>query len=105
MTEFNADARRADTRGAMSDWTKRDFLVFEATGEPVPAYTCFFTEHSCIGHVRAEDEVAAAKVIAGVTGRVRKYAVVEVTMVDLAAGNPLGHDLIGEVADTPHRPT
>jgi hypothetical protein len=26
-------------------------------------------------------------------------------MVDLAAGNPLGHDLIGEVADTPHRPT
>jgi hypothetical protein len=105
MSEFNGDRPRADTHSAMSDWTKRDFLVFEATGEPVPAYTCFFTEHSCIGHVRAEDEVAAAKVIAGVTGRVRKYAVVEVTMVDLAAGSPLGQDLIGEVADTPHRPT
>ncbi len=87
----------------MSDWTKRDFLVFEATGEPVPAYTCFFTEHRCIGQVRADDEVAAAKVVAGVTGRVRKYAVVEVTMVDLADADPLGADLLGEVADTPHR--
>lgn len=87
----------------MSDWTKRDFLVFEATGEPVPAYTCFFTEHTCIGHVRAEDEVAAAKVVAGATGRVGKYAVLEVTMVDLAEADPLGGDLLGEVADTPHR--
>jgi hypothetical protein len=87
----------------MSDWIQRDFLVFEATAEPVAAYTCFFTEHSCIGHVRAEDEVTAAKVVAGVTGRLRRYAVVEVTMVDLAAGDGLGPDLIGEVADTPHR--
>jgi len=87
----------------MSDWTQRDFLVFEATGEPVAAYTCFLTEHSCIGHVRAQDEVAAAKVVAGVTGRVRRYAVVEVTMVDLAGGDSLGTDLIDEVADTPHR--
>lgn len=87
----------------MSDWTQRDFLVFEATGEPVPAYTCFFTEHRCIGHVRAEDEVAAAKVVAGVTGRVRRYAVLEVTMVDLAEADPLGGDLLGEVADMPHR--
>lgn len=87
----------------MSDWGRRDFLVFEATGEPVPAYTCFFTEHSCIGHVRAEDEVAAAKAVAGATGRVRRYAVVEVTMVDLGGQDPLGQDLIGEVADTPHR--
>ena len=86
----------------MSDWTQRDFLVFEATGEPVPAYTCFFTEHSCIWHVRAQDEVAAAKVVAGVTRRVRKYAVLEVTIVDLA-GDSLGTDLIDEVADTPHR--
>jgi hypothetical protein len=103
VTGLNGDPHPADTDRAMSDWTMRDFLVFEATGEPVPAYTCFFTEHECIGHVRAADEVAAAKVIAGVTGRVRKYAVLEVTMVDLAAGNPLGNDLIGEVADTPHR--
>lgn len=85
----------------MSDWTQRDFLVFEATGKPVPAYTCFFTEHTCIGHVRAADEVAAAKVIAGVTERVGRYAVLEVTMVDLA--DPMGHDLFGAVANTPHR--
>jgi hypothetical protein len=87
----------------VNDWEQRDFLVFEATGEPVPAYTCFFTAHSCIGHVRAADEVAAAKVVAGVTGRVRKYAVVEVAMVDLAGADPLAADLIGQVADTPHR--
>lgn len=87
----------------MNDWTQRDFLVFEATGDPEPAYTCFFTEHSCVGHVRAADEVAAAKAVAGATGRVRRYAVVEVTMVDLAAADPLGRDLLGEVADTPHR--
>lgn len=87
----------------MSDWTKRDFLVFEATSEPVPAYTCFFTEHSCIGHVRADDEVAAAKAVAGATGRVRRYAVVEATMVDLAGADPLGGDLLGELADMPHR--
>lgn len=87
----------------MSDWRQRDFLVFEATAEPVPAYTGFFTAHTCIGHVRAEDELAAATVVAGVTGRVRKYAVVEVTMVDLAGRDPLGHDLVADVADTPHR--
>jgi hypothetical protein len=87
----------------MDDWTQRDFLVFEATGEPVPAYTCFFTEHTCVGHVRAEDEVGAAKVAAGVTGRVRKYAVIEVAMVDLGAGDPLGGDLLSDVAGTPHR--
>jgi hypothetical protein len=87
----------------MSDWTHRDYLVFEATGDPEPAYTCFFTEHTCIGHVRAEDEVAACKVIAGVTGRLRKYAVLEVTVVDLAAADPLGCDVVAEVAGTPHR--
>jgi hypothetical protein len=86
----------------MNDWTQRDFLVFEATGDPVPAYTCFFTEHTCVGHVRAEDEVAAARVVAGVTERVGTYAVLEVTMVDLA-GDPLGRDVVGEVADMPHR--
>lgn len=85
----------------MNDWAKRDFLVFEASGEPVPAYTCFFTAHSCIGHVRAEDEVAAAKVVAGVTERVGRYAVVEVTMVDFAT--PTGRDLFTQVANTPHR--
>ena len=68
-------ALRADNQRVMNDWTQRDFLVFEATGEPVPAYTCFFTEHRCIGHVRADDEVAAAKAVAGATGRVRKYVV------------------------------
>jgi hypothetical protein len=87
----------------MSDWTHRDYLVFEATGDPVPAYTCFFTEHTCIGHVRAEDEVAACMVVAGVTGRLRKYAVLEVTVVDLAAADPLGCDIVAEVAGTPHR--
>jgi len=86
----------------MNDWSQRDFLVFEATGDPVAAYTCFFTEHRCIGHVRAEDEVGAAKAVAGVTGRVRKYAVVEVTMVDLAGANPLGQDA-GDLDGTPHR--
>jgi hypothetical protein len=91
------------TGPAIKDWTQRDYLVFEATGEPVPAYTCFFASHTCLGHVRAEDEVAASKVIAGVTGRVGTYAVIEVRMVDLAAGDPLGHDVVAEVADTPHR--
>jgi hypothetical protein len=89
----------------MTEWTHRDYLVFEATGDPVPAYTCFFTEHACIGHVRAEDEVAACKVIAGVTGRLRKYAVLEVTVVDLAAADPLGCDIVAEVAGTPYRAT
>lgn len=88
----------------MSDWALRDYLVFEATGEPRPAYSCFFTEHTLVGHVRAEDEVAAAQVVAGVTGRVRKYAVVEVTTVDLAAPEPQGRDVVGDVTDTPHRP-
>ena len=86
----------------MSDWMQRDYLVFEATGEPVPAYTCFFTEHTCVGHVRADDEVAACKVVAGVTGRVSRYAVLEVTVVDLGA-DPLASDLVDEVADMPHR--
>ncbi len=44
----------------MSYWTQKDYLVFEATSDPVAAYTCFFTEHACLGHVRAEDEVATA---------------------------------------------
>jgi hypothetical protein len=87
----------------MNDWERRDFLVFEASGEPEPAYTCFFTEHRCIGHVRAEDEVAAAKAVAGVTGRVRKYAVVEATMVDLAAAGGLCPDLVSEIGGGPHR--
>jgi hypothetical protein len=87
----------------MSDWMQHDYLVYEATGDPVPAYTCFFTEHTCVGHVRAEDPVAAAKVITGVTGRVGRYAVVEVTVVDLAAPDPHGYDLVAHVADTPHR--
>jgi hypothetical protein len=87
----------------MSEWLQRDYLVFEADGDPVPAYTCFFTAHTCIGHVRAEDPVVAAKVIAGVTGRVRSYAVIEVTIVDLAAPDPHGRDLISEVRNTPHR--
>jgi hypothetical protein len=87
----------------MNDWTRRDFLVFEAIGEPEAAYTCFFTEHRCIGHVRAEDEVAAAKVVAGVTGRVRRYAVIEATMVDLAGADPLGPDLVSELGGGPHR--
>jgi hypothetical protein len=87
----------------MSDWMQHDYLVYEATGEAVPAYTCFFTEHTCIGHVRAEDPVAAAKVITGVTGRVGRYAVIEVTVVDLAAPDPHGYDLVAHVADTPHR--
>jgi hypothetical protein len=86
----------------MNDWARRDFLVFEATAEPVAAYTCFFTEHRCIGHVRAEDEVAAAKAVAGATDRVRKYAVVEATIVDLAGADPLGSDL-SEIGGTPHR--
>ena len=87
----------------MNDWQQRDFLVFEATGEPVPAYTCFFSAHACVGHVRAEDEVGAAKVVAGVTARVGRYAVVEVAIVDLAAADPTGRDVLAEVADTPHR--
>jgi hypothetical protein len=87
----------------MADWLQKDYLVFEASAEPVPAYTCFFTEHACIGHVRAEDEVAAAKVITGVTGRVGRYAVIEVTVVDLGAPDPDGSDLLGYVAGLPHR--
>jgi hypothetical protein len=87
----------------MSDWLQKDFLVFEATGDPVPAYTCFFTEHACIGHVRAEDEVAAAKVITGVTGRVGRYAVLEVTIVDLGAPDPQGTDIVADVLGLPHR--
>jgi hypothetical protein len=87
----------------MSDWMQKDYLVFEATADPVPAYTCFFTDHDCVGHVRAEDEVAAARVITGVTGRVGKYAVVEVTIVDLAAPDPQGRDLLADVAAQPHR--
>lgn len=86
----------------MDDWMQRDYLVFEATGDPVPAYTCFFTGHTCIGHVRARDETGAAKAIAGVTGRVGKYVVIEATVVDLASGLP-GHDLLADVASTPHR--
>jgi hypothetical protein len=92
-------------RDNIDDWMKRDYLVFEATGDRVPAYTCFFTEHACIGHVRAEDEVAACKVITGVTGRVRKYAVLEVTIVDLAAEDPLACDVVTEVDNLPHRAT
>lgn len=69
----------------MSEWLQRDYLVFEDTGTSTPAYTCFLAEHTLIGHVRAEDELAAAKVAAGVTGRVRKYAVLEVAIVDLTA--------------------
>lgn len=87
----------------MSEWMLRDYLVFEASEEPVPAYTCFFTPHSCVGHVRAEDEVGAAQVVAGLTGRVRKYAVVDVTVVDLGSASPQGRDLIDDVGDTPHR--
>jgi hypothetical protein len=63
----------------------RDYLVFEVDGEPVPAYTCFFDPYACIGGVRAADPVDAAKVVAGVTGRVRKYAVIEAAIVDLTA--------------------
>jgi hypothetical protein len=91
--------------GNIDDWMKRDYLVFEASGDRVPAYTCFFEEHRCIGHVRAEDEVAACKVVTGVTGRVRKYAVLEVTIVDLGAEDPLGCDAVNEVIDLPHRAT
>jgi hypothetical protein len=87
----------------MSDWLQKDYLVFEASADPVPAYTCFFTEHACVGHVRAEDEVAAAKVATGVTGRVGRYAVVEVTVVDLAAPDPSGSDLVGDISGQPHR--
>ena len=87
----------------MNDWTRRDFLVFEATAEPVAAYTCFFTEHRCVGHVRAEDEVAAAKAVAGATGRLRTYAVVEATMVDLSGSDPLAPDLVSEIGGGPHR--
>jgi hypothetical protein len=93
----------ADDGSTMSDWMQKDFLVFEATAEAVPAYTCFFTEHACIGHVRAEDEVAAAKVITGVTGRVGRYAVLEVTIVDLGAPDPQGHDVVADVLGLPHR--
>ncbi len=80
----------------------RDFLVFEATGDPQPAYTCFLTEHGDPKHVRAEDEVAAAKVVCGMTGRVRKYAVLEVAIIDLAA-RPHGDDIVTEVQNTPPR--
>lgn len=45
--------------------------------------------------------MAAAKVVAGVTERVGRYAVVEVTMVDFAT--PTGRDLFTQVANTPHR--
>jgi hypothetical protein len=86
----------------MSDWMQKDYLVFEGTGDPVPAYTCFFTEHRCVGHVRAVDEVAAARVITGVTGRVGRYAVLEVTIVDLGA-DPQRGDLVADVAGQPHR--
>jgi hypothetical protein len=86
----------------MNDWMQKDYLVFEATAEPVPAYTCFFTEHNCVGHVRAEDEVGAARVITGVTGRVGRYAVLEVTIVDLGA-DPQGADLVALVAGQRHR--
>jgi hypothetical protein len=87
----------------MNDWERRDFLVFEATGEPEPAYTCFFTEHRCVGHVRAEDEVAAAKAVAGVTGRVRRYVVIEATMVDLVGADALVPDQAGDAGGGPHR--
>jgi hypothetical protein len=63
----------------------RDYLVFEVDGEPVPAYTCFFHRYACVGGVRATDPVDACKVIAGVTGRVGKYAVIEAAIVDLTA--------------------
>jgi hypothetical protein len=53
--------------------------------------------------VRAEDPVAAAKVITGVTGRVGRYAVVDVTVVDLAAPDPAGYDLVSAVGDMRHR--
>lgn len=69
----------------MTNWWHRDFLVFEATADPIPAYTTFLTGHTLVGQVRAENEVAAAKVVAGATGRVGKYAVIEVAIVDLAA--------------------
>ncbi|HUR86438.1 MAG TPA: hypothetical protein VMY78_13940 [Solirubrobacteraceae bacterium] len=87
----------------MKSWNQKDYLVFEATGEPVPAYTCFFTEHTCIGHVRAEDPVAACKAITYVTGRVRTYAVVDVTIVDLGAPDPLTGDIVDTTAEMPHR--
>jgi hypothetical protein len=53
--------------------------------------------------VGAEDEVAAAKVITGVTGRVGRYAVLEVTIVDLGAPDPYGTDLVAQIGDLPHR--
>lgn len=68
----------------MSDWLLRDYLVFEATaGDSIPAYTTFLTGHTLVGHVRAENELAAAQAVAGATGRVAKYAVLEVAIVDL----------------------
>lgn len=82
-------------------WQQRDYLVFEATSAPVPAYACHATKHGEVWHVRADNVTAAAKVVMAVTGRVGKYAVVPATIVELAS--PLGVDLIQIVADTPHR--
>lgn len=83
------------------DWLNRDFLVFEATDRAIPAYTTFLHPQTLVGHVRAENEDAAALVAAGVTGRIdRRYAVVEVTMIDLPAD---GTDVIKSTDDTTPR--
>lgn len=79
------------------DWLRSDFLVFIDTGKTVPAYTTFLAEHELVGHVRAEGPVEAATVAAGVTGRVRKYAVLEVSIIDLGAD---GVDVVAVVDET-----
>jgi hypothetical protein len=84
----------------MSDWDKKDYLVFEKSAKPIPAYTTFLTGYNLVGHVRAVDEEAASKVAAGVTGRVKKYAVLEVTIIDLAADEI---NVIKVVGDQKHR--
>lgn len=84
----------------MSDWEQRDWIVFQAAGAPIPAYTCLAQPTTGPWIVRAADELAAAKVVCGITGAVREYAVLPVAVVDLAANDS---DVIADVADTPHR--
>ncbi len=82
----------------MTDWLDRDWLVVELRDTGIQAYSTIARETvRPAHHVRAPDELAAAKVVAGLTSRVGRYAVVPVSLIDLAANN---NDLL---AERPHR--
>jgi hypothetical protein len=85
----------------MEDWKKKDWLVFETSERPIHAYDGFSEKFGLPPkHVRAKDEEAAAKIVMGVTGRISKYAIIEATIIDLAANN---NSLVDEIINTPHR--